>query len=97
MFLIASYDAHAKVTQKLHKIFYKYIPWRQYSVFRGEISQINFLKLKNEVEQLKKRIKDEEKYFFVEFFVIENKNNVTQEMILYNLDKDIKNKDDHEI
>lgn len=52
MFIILVYDFGEKRVGKALKICRKYLHWVQNSVFEGEVSQANFLKLKKELELL---------------------------------------------
>lgn len=52
MFLILVYDFGEKRVGKALKICRKYLNWVQNSVFEGEISNANFVKLKKELEFL---------------------------------------------
>jgi CRISPR-associated protein Cas2 len=57
MFIILVYDINVKRVAKVLKICRKYLYWVQNSVFEGDISKANFVKLK---EELKKIIKSKE-------------------------------------
>lgn len=63
MFVIMVYDIGVKRVQKVLKISRKYLYWVQNSVFEGEISDANFVKLKVE---LKKKI--DENYDSILFY-----------------------------
>lgn len=52
MFLILVYDFGEKRVGKALKICRKYLHWVQNSVFEGEISKANLVKLKKELENL---------------------------------------------
>ncbi|MTI80801.1 MAG: CRISPR-associated endonuclease Cas2 [Firmicutes bacterium] len=52
MFLILVYDFGEKRVAKALKISRKYLNWVQNSVFEGEISKANYVKLKKELECL---------------------------------------------
>lgn len=52
MFVILVYDFGQKRVGKALRICRKYLNWVQNSVFEGEISQANFVKLKKELETL---------------------------------------------
>ncbi|PWA13090.1 CRISPR-associated endonuclease Cas2 [Pueribacillus theae] len=52
MFVILVYDFGQKRVGKALKICRKYLHWVQNSVFEGEISRANFVKLKKELEKL---------------------------------------------
>ena len=52
MFVILVYDFGVKRVGKALKICRKYLHWVQNSVFEGEISKANFVKLKKELELL---------------------------------------------
>lgn len=51
MFVIMVYDIGEKRVQKILKISRKYLYWVQNSVFEGEITDANFVKLKSELKQ----------------------------------------------
>jgi CRISPR-associated protein Cas2 len=50
MFIILVYDIKEERVQKTHKICRKYLTWVQRSVFEGEITEGNFLKLIKEIK-----------------------------------------------
>lgn len=52
MFVILVYDFNQKRVAKALKISRKYLSWVQNSVFEGEISKANYMKLKRELERL---------------------------------------------
>lgn len=52
LFVILVYDFGQKRVGKALKICRKYLHWVQNSVFEGEISKANFVKLKKELEKL---------------------------------------------
>ncbi|GAB7386288.1 CRISPR-associated endonuclease Cas2 [Bacillaceae bacterium] len=52
MFVILVYDFNEKRVAKALKIARKYLHWVQNSVFEGEISQANYVKLKTELKRL---------------------------------------------
>lgn len=52
MFIILVYDFNQKRVGKALKISRKYLSWVQNSVFEGEISDANYVKLKMELERL---------------------------------------------
>ncbi|MED3763919.1 MULTISPECIES: CRISPR-associated endonuclease Cas2 [Ureibacillus] len=52
MFVILVYDVGEKRVGKALKICRKYLHWVQNSVFEGEISKANLVKLKKELEML---------------------------------------------
>jgi len=56
MFVIMVYDVGEKRVQKVLKTSRKYLYWVQNSVFEGEITEANYVKLKSEL----KRVIDEE-------------------------------------
>ena len=58
MFLILVYDFGEKRVGKALKICRKYLNWVQNSVFEGEISKANFVKLKKELETLMEEDED---------------------------------------
>lgn len=63
LFVIMVYDIGEKRVQKILKISRKYLYWVQNSVFEGEITKANFVKLKIE---LKKKI--DESYDSILFY-----------------------------
>lgn len=52
MFIILVYDMNVKRVGKALKICRKYLYWVQNSVFEGEISEANLVKLKLELKKL---------------------------------------------
>ncbi|MCM8825188.1 MAG: CRISPR-associated endonuclease Cas2 [Candidatus Omnitrophica bacterium] len=65
MFIIMVYDIKEKRVAKILKISRRYLTWIQNSVFEGDITYANFIKLKHE---LKKAIKkDEDSIVFYTF------------------------------
>lgn len=52
MFVILVYDMNTKRVAKALKICRKYLYWVQNSVFEGEISESNLIKLKIELEKI---------------------------------------------
>ena len=52
MFVILVYDFSVNRVAKALKICRKYLNWVQNSVFEGEISKANYIKLKKELELL---------------------------------------------
>lgn len=52
LFIILVYDFNVKRVGKALKICRKYLHWVQNSVFEGEISKANFVKLKMELKSL---------------------------------------------
>jgi CRISPR-associated protein, Cas2 family len=48
MFVILVYDIGEKRVQNVHKVCKKYLTWVQKSVFEGEITEANLLRLINE-------------------------------------------------
>jgi len=65
MFVILVYDIGEKRVQKVLKTARKYLYWVQNSVFEGEISDANFIKLKLELS--KKINADEDSVLFYTF------------------------------
>lgn len=63
LFVIMVYDIGEKRVQKILKISRKYLYWVQNSVFEGEITMANYVKLKTE---LKKKI--DESYDSILFY-----------------------------
>jgi len=57
MYMIAVYDIGEKRVGKMLKLFRQYLNWIQNSVFEGEISEAQFLDLK---ERAKKIMKEED-------------------------------------
>ncbi|MEJ5258053.1 MAG: CRISPR-associated endonuclease Cas2 [Fervidobacterium sp.] len=64
MFVILFYDIAEKRVSKALKICRKYLIWVQNSVFEGEISEGNLVKLKSELNRL---IEDEDSVVIYEF------------------------------
>ena len=58
MFVISVYDIGERRVVKVLKIFRKYLNWVQNSVFEGEISKANFVKLKFEIKRVIKKEED---------------------------------------
>lgn len=52
MFVIMVYDVGEKRVQKVLKISRKYLYWVQNSVFEGEITNANYIKLKAELKKI---------------------------------------------
>lgn len=52
MFVILVYDFRERRVAKALKISRKYLNWVQNSVFEGEISKSNYVKLKKELERV---------------------------------------------
>lgn len=57
-YIILFYDVGEKRVQKVFKICKKYLSHFQLSVFRGEISQANIIRLKNELSSVIDKEKD---------------------------------------
>ncbi len=49
MFVILVYDVNTKRVNRIHKICQKYLTWVQNSVFEGNITQANLMRLKHEL------------------------------------------------
>jgi len=64
LFVILFYDIAEKRVSKALKICRKYLIWVQNSVFEGEISEGNLVKLKSELNRL---IEDEDSVVIYEF------------------------------
>lgn len=58
MFLILVYDFGEKRVGKALKICRKYLHWVQNSVFEGEISKANLVKLRKELEEIMNKEED---------------------------------------
>lgn len=58
MFIILVYDFGEKRVGKALKICRKYLHWVQNSVFEGEISKANLVKLKKELENIMRAEED---------------------------------------
>ena len=69
------YDIHEKRVNKVFRICKKYLRHCQNSVFRGEITVSNQIKLKNELEEV---IQDDD---FVMFIKMMNKSSFEEEII----------------
>ena len=52
MYLLMMYDVPAKRTGKYHKLLGKYLNHLQYSVFGGDITEADAIKLRKEVEKI---------------------------------------------
>ncbi|WP_231682807.1 CRISPR-associated endonuclease Cas2 [Phosphitispora fastidiosa] len=52
MFVILVYDVNTKRVSKVLKRSRKYLNWVQNSVLEGEISEVNFKKLKTELQKI---------------------------------------------
>ena len=52
MYLILVYDISVERVSKVLKVCRKYLTWVQNSVFEGEISESDLIKLRDELEQL---------------------------------------------
>lgn len=52
MFVIMVYDVSEKRVQKVLKTSRKYLYWVQNSVFEGEITEANYVKLKAELKKI---------------------------------------------
>jgi CRISPR-associated protein Cas2 len=52
MFVILVYDIGEKRVQNVHKVCKKYLTWVQKSVFEGEITEANLLRLINEIKEV---------------------------------------------
>ena len=52
MFVILVYDVGEKRVQNAHKVCKKYLTWVQNSVFEGEITDANLLRLINEIKKV---------------------------------------------
>jgi CRISPR-associated protein Cas2 len=52
MFVILVYDIGEKRVQNVHKVCKKYLTWVQKSVFEGEITEANLLRLISEIKEV---------------------------------------------
>lgn len=52
MFVILVYDVNTKRVNKVLKKSRKYLNWVQNSVLEGEISEVNYIKLKTELQKI---------------------------------------------
>lgn len=52
MYLILVYDVGVERVNKVLKICRKYLTWIQNSVFEGEITEANFIRLKHELSKI---------------------------------------------
>ncbi len=52
MFVILVYDVNVERVAKVHKICKKYLTWVQNSVFEGEITKANLMRLKDELKEI---------------------------------------------
>ncbi|MCM8789043.1 MAG: CRISPR-associated endonuclease Cas2 [Candidatus Omnitrophica bacterium] len=76
MFVIMVYDIKEKRVGKVLKISRRYLTWIQNSVFEGDITYANFIKLKHD---LKKVIKKEEDS--IVFYIFRTKQYTDREII----------------
>jgi len=58
MYIIVIYDVNVERVVKINKFLKSYLNWIQNSVFEGEISKSNYLKLKNGVRSIINEKKD---------------------------------------
>lgn len=65
MFVILVYDFGVKRVGKALRISRKYLHWVQNSVFEGEVTKANYIKLKTELESIMD--KDEDSIIFYTF------------------------------
>ena len=59
MYIIIVYDVWNKKTNKIHKYLKKRLHWIQNSVFEGELSKSEFIKMKWELKKMLKDFKKE--------------------------------------
>jgi len=59
MYVIVVYDVWDKKTNKIHKYLKKRLHWIQNSVFEGELSKSEFIRMKKELLKLLKEFKKE--------------------------------------
>lgn len=52
MFMLMTYDVEAKRTQRFRKILRRYLNHEQYSVFTGEITEAEAIRLRHELSQV---------------------------------------------
>ena len=52
MFMLMTYDVEAKRTEKFKKLLRRYLNHEQYSVFTGDITEAQAIKLRRELSQL---------------------------------------------
>jgi len=58
MYIILVYDIGEERVTRILKICRKYLTWVQNSVFEGEITEANLVKLKNELKKNIKKVDD---------------------------------------
>lgn len=58
MYLILVYDVGVERVDKVLKVCRKYLTWIQNSVFEGEITEANFIRLKHELSEIIDREND---------------------------------------
>jgi CRISPR-associated protein Cas2 len=61
MYVIVVYDVWDKKTNKIHKYLKKRLHWIQNSVFEGELSKSEFIKMKWELKKMIKQFEKENK------------------------------------
>ena len=61
MYIIVVYDVWDKKTNQIHKYLKKRLHWIQNSVFEGELSKSEFIRLKEELKKMIKKFKKENK------------------------------------
>lgn len=52
MYMLMTYDVEARRTEKFKKLLRRYLVHEQFSVFSGDITQANAIKLRRELSQL---------------------------------------------
>lgn len=52
MYMVMSYDVEAKRTEKFKKLLRRYLKHMQYSVFSGDITEAQAIRLRRELSQL---------------------------------------------
>lgn len=52
MFMLMTYDVEARRTEKFKKLLRRYLNHEQYSVFTGDISEANAIRLRREISKM---------------------------------------------
>ena len=83
MWIIVTYDIGVKRNTKVRKVCRKYLNHVQKSVFEGEISERNYLKMKGELQRLIDCDNDQ-----IAIYVFDTLRYSSKEMIGYQIDLD---------
>jgi len=76
MYVIMVYDVGEERVGRMVKIGRKYLTWVQNSVFEGEITRSNMLRLKHEIE-----VNMDREYDSITFYIISNYRYLKKEVI----------------